>query len=247
MGTDPGKKSTKKQIERDIHFRCVSYSHDIIQWLTACKKETVNHPILRETITQYIYLLQYLTNQTTNHKMADDIIKQILQSEDNLLAFFEIAKASGAVYDGILQRFKGDLESLANQNSLNLTFGVRRDESNTSFYFTSPGLDKLNVSIRFHFEGQHTKDFYFGFSWNTKTNIDPEIKTKLSQEFIKYFPDCKTASTEWAVFVFWNEYRNWTPETYLKVYRREMVPEVANQLKIMMDIVNSLSGDTEKK
>lgn len=68
--------STSKEIlesETDIEYRCISYKTDIIKWLEKCKEKAVNHPTLRETITQYINLSKYLTNQLTNSAMENEI------------------------------------------------------------------------------------------------------------------------------------------------------------------------------
>lgn len=70
---------------------CISYEYEILKWLEECKKYTVAHPLLRETITQYIYLIKYLTNQTTNKEMEKDII-QLMANKDNVEASMEIAK-----------------------------------------------------------------------------------------------------------------------------------------------------------
>ena len=51
------------------------YKNDIIQWLEKCRKEAVTHSILRETITQYINLIKYLTHQTINENMEKEIVK----------------------------------------------------------------------------------------------------------------------------------------------------------------------------
>jgi hypothetical protein len=41
-----------------LNYSCISYYSDIIKWLELCKKETTNFPILRETLTQYIFLVK---------------------------------------------------------------------------------------------------------------------------------------------------------------------------------------------
>ena len=76
-------------IDGQITYDTISYSYDIIEWLSECKKQAVSHPILRETITQYINLLKILTNQTNNNNMQQDIKKIILdnlESVNNLIA-----------------------------------------------------------------------------------------------------------------------------------------------------------------
>lgn len=58
----------------------ISYKKHILDWLEICKKEAVDLPVLRESITQYINLIKKLTHQTTNKKMETDIQTLILKN-----------------------------------------------------------------------------------------------------------------------------------------------------------------------
>ena len=61
-----------------VGFKAISYQKDIVNWLEECRKESVGHALLRETITQYINLIKYLTNQTIIVDMQEEIEKIIL-------------------------------------------------------------------------------------------------------------------------------------------------------------------------
>jgi PD-(D/E)XK nuclease superfamily len=58
-------------------YHCISYRDTVTAWLGACIKEAADQPILRETIKQYLILIQKLTGQLTAHKMAEDLYKAI--------------------------------------------------------------------------------------------------------------------------------------------------------------------------
>ncbi|WP_366187223.1 PD-(D/E)XK nuclease family protein [Flavobacterium ovatum] len=62
----------------------ISYKEQIVDWLEFCLKEAVNHPMLREAIKQYIYLIKKLTNQTTHQNMENEILDKILNNPQNL-------------------------------------------------------------------------------------------------------------------------------------------------------------------
>lgn len=64
--------------------KLLSYSQDVKSWLEECKKEAVNFPILRETITQYIHIIKYLTGQTMNQQIEKQIINIIALTPDNI-------------------------------------------------------------------------------------------------------------------------------------------------------------------
>ena len=83
-GEKPSEKSTTSEIRilKDDEYEIITYKDTIIQWLEQCKKEAVSLPIIRETISQYINLLKFLTNQTTMDKMKDEIKKLIKYNPD---------------------------------------------------------------------------------------------------------------------------------------------------------------------
>lgn len=87
-GSDPSSESLNNRT--DIDFKCISYKSDIILWLESCKEKAVNHPTLREAITQYIDLTKYLTNQLTNSKMENEI-KEHLRKNIELIKPLAIA------------------------------------------------------------------------------------------------------------------------------------------------------------
>jgi len=87
-GTDASENSTGNKNAN--YYKPISYSYDILNWLKLCKKETVNFPVLRETITQYINTIKYLTGQTMNEKMENEIINTIAEDEKLILAAYKI-------------------------------------------------------------------------------------------------------------------------------------------------------------
>ncbi|MGK0449277.1 MAG: hypothetical protein ACJA2M_003082 [Polaribacter sp.] len=83
--------------DETVNFYCISYKETILEWLKKCQKEAADVPILRETIKQYINLIKKITNQNTNSKMNEEIIKLITSSDDNLNS----AKTISAAVEGV--------------------------------------------------------------------------------------------------------------------------------------------------
>jgi hypothetical protein len=82
-GEEPSDASKGKLSSDQLDYYCISYSVTIIQWLGQCLKETVEQPILRETIRQYIHLIKKLSNQLFDsimEKEVDDLIKKNYQA-----------------------------------------------------------------------------------------------------------------------------------------------------------------------
>lgn len=105
-GTKPSPESTGGE---DFPVKLVSYDGEIIQWLESCKKESVSRPIIRETLTQYIDLIRYLTNRTTGDSMNEEIEKLLREKPEYIAA----VQAVGKVSEEIKQKANADfLESL---------------------------------------------------------------------------------------------------------------------------------------
>ena len=69
------------------HYHRLSYREDITRWLDRCHQAAAAHPIVRETILQYIHLVNDLTGKNTSNFMKEET-KQLLLGD---FASFESA------------------------------------------------------------------------------------------------------------------------------------------------------------
>lgn len=77
-GSDPSEESMQKLIPH-VDFFIISYRDHIINWLSNCQKETVDIPIIRESIRQYILLIKKLTG-VMNDKAKKELHNLILNN-----------------------------------------------------------------------------------------------------------------------------------------------------------------------
>ncbi len=100
----------KGELELDKDYFSISYRTTIVDWLELCKKEASSFPLLRETIIQYIYLIKYLTNLSTNHNMSNDIYNQFLSSKESLdiakKIAGELSKMENEIHQSTLQQWR---------------------------------------------------------------------------------------------------------------------------------------------
>lgn len=82
-GKAPSKQSQGK-LESHL-IKCISYENHISKWIKKCVKESVVAPNLRETLIQYLEVIDKLSGKDKN---MDEVAKYICQSNDNL----ELAK-----------------------------------------------------------------------------------------------------------------------------------------------------------
>lgn len=93
LGDLPNESSVKTadvQLCNNKDFFLLSYKDDIKNWLELCVKAVYNKPFLRETILQYIYLINELTKQSNNSNMKEEVIKTMISNADNFNAALTI-------------------------------------------------------------------------------------------------------------------------------------------------------------
>lgn len=68
-----GKEPTDQSKGALTNYCCISYRRDIIGWLHKCAQLAFDKPLVRETINQYIDLIQQLTNQNTMEQNKEQL------------------------------------------------------------------------------------------------------------------------------------------------------------------------------
>lgn len=99
--TDP---SNEKSLTEKSDYLCISYKEHIIKWLGKCHEKAIDLPLLRETLKQYIALINILTGNSTNRKMSKEIGKQLAQSKENIENAFEIESSIHSMKEELLQK-----------------------------------------------------------------------------------------------------------------------------------------------
>lgn len=234
-----GNEASKKSIgeKRDVKYTPISYSENIINWLEQCKKETVNQPILRETITQYINLIKSLTNQSTNQQMKEEIIDVVMESENNIKGFFELSKVNEAVFKKILKRFDNDIKEIAQELDLKYWSTLSRERySNFGFY----KQEWEALRIQFMFDDTQTRNFLYGFLLDKELRATKyEFTDVLKQKFREKYGNKVLENPNWISFIFWDEYRHWNNETYLKIYNGEMKVILKSKIEELLKLIDA--------
>ncbi|HNC33524.1 MAG TPA: PD-(D/E)XK nuclease family protein, partial [Bacteroidia bacterium] len=78
-------KKLANSIETKAKVIKITYEHEILQWLKECLKYTSNLPIIRETINQYIHLVNKITNRSNNNLMANDILENLISKNSDYI------------------------------------------------------------------------------------------------------------------------------------------------------------------
>ena len=77
-------KTGKGKLMKDKDYRTISYESDVLEWLWQCREVVADKPLIREGISHYINLIKYLTRQTLNKDMENDLKTLILNKRNYL-------------------------------------------------------------------------------------------------------------------------------------------------------------------
>jgi len=233
-GKAPDKSSTQTLV-KDQHFKCFSYKSDVLSWLEDCRKEVAVYPVVRESLTQYINLIKYLTNQTINQMMETEL-SSLMKS--NIAASFAIAgnldQATNELLVDFGKDFKREIESRF--EGTNVTYSINLNQNYSGFRVSKP--EWKHAIICFQFEN-YDKDLIYGIAAAKDPNTFPvELRTKLN-----FLPNNISKPTSWwpwynkfeSPYNDWSKYEAWEAITSGKMMEL-FLEKKGYLLKIIEDI-----------
>lgn len=135
-------------------YICLSYKYDIISWLNRCVELSVRHPLIRETIIQYIETLKQLTYSDMDN--SNDIL-MLMSKKEYLDTIFVIANNfNGMICNIINNTLYPQLLSLAESKGFKLEFAKNDDwmtESWAGWSFCHPDWNYFYIAMEFERRG----------------------------------------------------------------------------------------------
>jgi hypothetical protein len=230
-----------------IKCRCISYRENILAWLKDCRKEAACLPNVRETINQYIHLIEELTNIN----MDKELINKIIESKESLHAFYTLCEAFLPVRAELITRLDGYLNSLATKHKLERVdseLGKAGSLSNLQekageFCFTTKGLRQHNLRISFVFETGNFTDLCFGFYYGKATDDHGcPIGGDLLKAFTGKFPDEDKPNNYWPASAWWKKYQR-SDDIFEAICSLDFEKDLDEKLKILTEIANKVCPD----
>ncbi len=226
----------------EIKCKCISYERDILGWVKECRKAAACLPTVRETLSQYIHLIEKLTNQSTNIVMSKELIDHITSPNNpqNLRAFYTLRDAEVAVQTELISKLHAKLDDLAKAN------GLKRQGSLCEpggFCLTTRGLDHHNLQICFEFETRGYRNFIFGFK-----RLDAKqpclVEAQLQSAFKNEFPPAKSASPWWPAYTYWEDpYKDWGYEAFESIRSNQIADNWKMKLEKLAKIAKQVCPD----
>jgi hypothetical protein len=239
-GEEPSNYS-EDEIKR-IQFECISYREDILAWLKECRKEAACLPGVRETITQYIHLIEELTDQSTTTHMNKELIDKIIENKDNLAAFFTLCSEFESVRAELISQLDAKLDEIAKANGLKREESPRCKLKEAGSYFTTEGLNQCNLRIGFAFDTRNYGNFSFGFAIKDPNKIC-SVKADLLSAFEKEFNTAKP-NDWWPASAYWEEpYINFGQEAFEEIRSGRFEEDFKAKVKILAEIARRVCPD----
>lgn len=237
-GDLPSKASTRGLAEEVIkNMKRISYKATILAWLEVSKKHAVDHSLLRETITQYINLIKYLTNKTSNKDMEKDISEIITNSNSSLEAAFLLTNNIDAAKALLLNKLEQQL-MVRSQSSSKISLHEYRLTAKiySGFEFTSDLLLENNIFIKFQAQSQNVNSVLFGIFHKYEDGKIFQVEPKLKERIFSLVRKPDGVSPH--AICYWN-YRdqNWDNfETYSKILSGKLADEIVEQVLKLVNI-----------
>jgi len=186
---------------------------EIIAWQEDCLREAIS-PRMRDTITQYINLLEHLTHQNT--PMNNQIANMVLSRDDGTLAaYLELVSAEDAVRSEIFTRLRASCEKVAERLELDLDLSVNLADKESGFGFSNTLMDGENIRISFQFSFPNFRGLKSGISYRSleeklrAAQSTVQFWDRISKEFLRKIADPIPSPLWWLGMSAWGDRSDW--------------------------------------
>lgn len=232
-------------------YLCISYKEDIIKWLELCRKECVQLPIIRETLTQYINQLKIYSGQSIHHMEREEIYKTILASEDN----FESAKTIAvkfatlkADYMGKLKLQLSDLAKKVVQENSDYIYELQEkfyqgEQWKGGLILKKKNWFDKNMIIKFSFDDNNYNKLKYGFVRENESKNNGKVEGDFHNKLSDYsLTENGAKSDKFCPLYFQFEPCDWenNREVWLNIENGEMAKEFEKCLQRLLDIADKL-------
>src|SRR5690606_24056633 len=232
--------------EIDEKLKCINitYENDIVNWLENCRKESIDLPVLREALAQYLYLIKKITNQTQQIVMETEIKNRILRDDRSLKDFLELCDFKKEITDSINETFFNDLvKELKSKFKLILVDEIddiiQYNDKSDEFSFTNSILKEYELELIFQFDKRNKRDFSMGLFFLKDIDYKKEIYLNYRKRIEingLYYLDHES----WLCYKYLNNCFDWKGDQELLNMRNgEALKEICNEVEFMLDLLKN--------
>lgn len=220
-----------------VKYSPISYSIEIVDWLIKCKELSIDKPIIRETLSQYIFHIKKLTRteDDMNAENKNELLNILIENKN---ATIQILKSERDLIEKIIvEHIVEELKDLAKE--IDCKFYVDKDfnqriknclwnsRSYPGFWFEN----KNGLKVRFEAQSSGLSDFIGGLP----NDYNPQLTTQRIGCFNK---DSDTWSAGYNFLL--DKYCNWDLETLFSI--KENMSDFRKYIKDYLEMVfNSMN------
>lgn len=164
-GHEPSEKSSGNLVSGKDYY-CISYRSDILDWLKEIYPLTIAKPLIRETLSQYISTIKYLTNQNMDEKDLQNLFA-IMTDYPEVVCAIKDKQWNYRLYL-VTKYFIEPMKDWCNENGFNWyeDEGFRKQESINGFGIYKDGWKKI-IATEFASSG-FIKPYYGIWIWESE-------------------------------------------------------------------------------
>lgn len=191
---------------------CISHASSMVKWLEECRKEVATVPIVREGLTQYIHLIQHLTNQNTSNRMTEEIVKSVLANPESFDAFCAMRDTENAIKGRIVCDFARRVAPKLPHEFTMISSPKGTCERFDGFGFITSELEARNLKAVVSFDSKQYGSCFVGFELlDQRLEFPEQSKERLHKGFGDLFGKASSGGP-WPTWIYWSRYPHWNNE-----------------------------------
>lgn len=150
-GREPSNES-KGTLKEDDYI-CLSYMEDVKRWIEGCLKESYDKPLVRETLKQYLTIIQKLTSTIMDSEDKKKMI-ELLSEENNLETTLAIASLRDDVIRNLWDNvFIPQIKTKIESTRYGIISKGELFKSYDGITFSVDGWNNFNIRLQFQSQG----------------------------------------------------------------------------------------------
>ncbi|MCY4005033.1 MAG: PD-(D/E)XK nuclease family protein [Rhodospirillales bacterium] len=206
-----------------IDYQCISYRDHIVPWLKGCQQRAYDEPELRESVAQYVRLIEKLTGTDFSEAYMNDL-KDLCLQDNNIVLVHDLRQAMDKAKISLLERLWKEIES-------ELRAGI------TDLPAQSKESDISEERIRQFVTKQRSyggHGLYFGFEQHAKLGVEVDDSIFFGvrcddEQWSREFRSRAAAFSDWPSWKHWPLYRYPLHKPSLKYTSREQLELLVNE------------------
>jgi hypothetical protein len=222
----------KETLQENFDFISISYKNEIKKWIQSCIKAVYNKPLIRETLMQYEFLINELTNQSNNKMMEKEIMSILKKDLDSVfLVYNNVENLKDNLFNEFIIKLKIKLEEFSINLNLN---NYKRGKKDDLILIKKNNWFKTELHIAFYFE---SNNLFLGI-WDK--NIDDKIQDSLFKDgHNEKFQIIGKKLPNWYLYGSWHHFNYYNSSDFWKNIQNEnFIETIKNDLITIVDFTN---------